>query len=166
MGEVDGAPVPLFDFSNSPAEITSVPLAGKRLVHRSSAGTNGVVRSTQAGTLITGSFVVAGATTRYIQRLGPPAVTFVLTGAWADGKGDEDAAFADYLEALLRREPPDPEPYLERVRQSQHGQFFGDPLHPEYPAADMELATRLDAFDFAMPVQRLGDLWVLRKEVA
>jgi 2-phosphosulfolactate phosphatase len=68
MGEVDGLVVPGFDLSNSPAEVaTAAVVAGRRLVHRTSAGTQGVVRSLAAQRLVAASFVCAGATAQ------PPA---------------------------------------------------------------------------------------------
>jgi 2-phosphosulfolactate phosphatase len=105
-------------------------------------------------------------------RLAPAEVTFVITGLrpWAkepEGRGswgDEDVACAEYMEALLSGETPDPEPYLERVAQSAPGELFIDPAHPEYAAADLELCLALDRFNFAMPVQRLEGGYRMRPE--
>src|SRR6266508_6970461 len=41
MGEVDGLPVEGFDFSNSPAELIGRDLGGRRMIQRTSAGTQG-----------------------------------------------------------------------------------------------------------------------------
>jgi 2-phosphosulfolactate phosphatase len=159
MGEVGGLPVPGFDLGNSPSEIVQrtasgeLDLQGCRLVHRTTHGVQGFLRSSAAERLLGGSLVVAGATARLIQSEAPDRVTFVLTGIMPDGSGDEDAACADYLEALLSGRQPDPRPYLRRVLDSAPGRLFADPARPEYPAADLEYCTALDRFDFALPVE-------------
>jgi 2-phosphosulfolactate phosphatase len=163
MGEENGLRIPGFDYSNSPAEVASADLNGVRLVQRTSAGTQGVVRSRNAGTILATSFCNARATVSALERLAPDEVTFVVTGlrpgfkqpAAPGGWGDEDAACAEYLQALLSGESPDSGPYLERVIRSAPGELFTDPAHPEYAAADLELCLALDRFDFAMPVHRL-----------
>lgn len=154
MGEVDGLPVEGFDLSNSPTEIASQDLAGRHLIQRTSSGTQGVVLSRNANTLLTGSFVCARRTAQYLRGLAPDLVTFVITGYGPEGSGDEDAACADYIEALMRGEDPKAEPYLERVKKSSPGRLFADPAKPEFPNSDLECALNLDHFDFAMLVRR------------
>lgn len=161
FGEDRGIKVDGFDFGNSPTELSQQNLVGQRLIQRTSAGTQGVVRSTRAERLLVGSFVVAEATARYIRRLAPPTVTFVITGRndWLDG--DEDTALADYLAARLRSESPDPGPYLARVRQSTAGLIFSQPTQPKTLASDLDYCTQLDRFDFALEVTRQNGLLVL-----
>ena len=146
MGEVYGIKPEGFDFGNSPTEITRQNLNGKSLIQRTSAGTQGVVRSINAEKLFKASFVVADATARAIQQLEPSEVSFVITGRYFDG---EDKACADYLAARLRGENPDPAPYLERVRISPELEHM-----LEFPqlASDVGYCTRLNEFPFAMPV--------------
>src|SRR2546425_680009 len=67
MGEVGGLPVDVFDLDNSPAALVGRDLSGRRLIHRTTAGTQGVVRSLQAETLLASSFVCASATARFIR---------------------------------------------------------------------------------------------------
>ncbi len=166
MGEVDGLPVAAFDFSNSPGDLRGRDFAGARFIQRTSAGTQGVVRSLGAEFLLASSFVCAGATVRYLQRLAPRCVTYVITGVYPDRDGDEDAACADYQALLLRGATPDPAPFLQRVRDSVPGRIFADPARPEFPAIDLEYATDLDRFDFAMVVERHDGLLVMRAEPA
>lgn len=166
MGEVGGLPPAGFDLSNSPATLTAklpgLALPGRRLVQRTGAGTQGVVRSSQANLLLAASFVCAAATAAYIRRQAPPAVTFVITGQRGAEWGDEDAACADYIAALLLGEQPPAEPYLERVRRSGAGRLIAQSPDPEVPAADLDFATRLDRFDFAMRAERREGLVVLQ----
>ncbi|MCC6458479.1 MAG: 2-phosphosulfolactate phosphatase [Caldilineaceae bacterium] len=162
MGEVGGGPIPGFDFSNSPAHYIDCDLSGHRLIQRTSNGTQGVIRAAHAETIMAASFVCAGATARYIQQLAPSQVTFVITAWHADSPslqhGDEDAACADYLEALLTtdnpEDNPDPASYLARVAASPTGRLFQSNTRPEYPATDLPYCTQLDRFPFALPIQR------------
>ncbi len=158
MGEVEGLPIKGFDFGNSPAPFVGLDLSGRRLIQRTSTGTQGVVRSQSASQLLASSFCCAGATARYIQRLAPRSVTFVIAGWVAEGYGDEDLACANYLEALLRGQAPDSAPYVARVYTSMVGRFFVDSAQPGLPATDLDYCGRVDAFDFAMPVDRQNGL--------
>ena len=162
MGEVDGLPIPGFDLSNSPAELTGKPLEGRHLIQRTTSGTQGVVRSTLAETLLTSSLVCAGATARLIQEMNPASLTFMITGSRPGGSGDEDAACADYIEALLLGHQPDPEPIFERVRQSAPGRLFSDPTQPEFNPDDLEYCLQIDRFDFVMLVKREEGLFIMK----
>jgi 2-phosphosulfolactate phosphatase len=161
MGEVGGLPAEGFDFGNSPVAISSQNLAGRRLIQRTSAGTQGVVRSRQADHLLASGFCCASATAHYIHKLSPDTVTFVITGLRPGGGGDEDVACADYIEALLGDRQVDPAPFVERVYASRTGRIFADPARPEYPAADLEYCTQVDRFDFAMLVRWRDGLLVM-----
>ena len=148
MGEVRGVQPESFDFSNSPTKISQQDFRGKHLIQRTSAGTQGVVRSVNAENLFTASFVVAEATVRAIQQFEPEEVSFVITGRCFDG---EDKACADYLAACLGGKNPDPVPYLERVRNAAELTHMPIEKFPDI-ASDVEYCIRLDAFSFAMPV--------------
>jgi 2-phosphosulfolactate phosphatase len=150
MGEVKGIKPERFDYGNSPTEITRQNLTGRSMVQRTSAGTQGVVRSLKAEKLFTSSFVIADATVRAIQQLDPDEVSFVITGRYFDG---EDRACADYLAACLQGQHPDPEPYLERVREATELTHMPAELFPDI-ASDLDYCTRLDVFPFAMAVSR------------
>lgn len=162
MGEVDGLSIPEFDFGNSSTQIAALNLTGRRLVQRTTAGTQGVVRSTKADLLLAGSLVCAGATVRYLRQVQPETVTFVITGILLGRDGDEDIACADYIAALLRGEQPDIAPFVRRVYESTTGHLFTDPAHPEFPAADLARCVEVDRFDFAMVVERREGLWLLK----
>ena len=162
MGEVDGLPVTGFDFSNSPAAFDHLDLTGRCLIQHTSAGTQGVIRSRQADHLLASSFCCGAATAHYLHQQSPEIVTFVVTGQGPDGHGDEDAACADYIEALLRGEQPEVTPYLERVAASPAGRIFADPVRPEFPLTDLEYCMKADRFDFAMLVQRQNGLWLMQ----
>ncbi|MFN2202500.1 MAG: 2-phosphosulfolactate phosphatase [Caldilineaceae bacterium] len=160
MGEDGGRPIQGFDYDNSPAQFVHANLRGKRLIQRTSNGVQGVIRSSRAERVLAGSFVCAGATVDLLRARNPESVTFVITG-WEDG--EEDAACADYMEALLRAENPDPSAYLDRVWTSWNGRRFSDPAIDFLPAGDLPLCTALDRFDFAMEVKRQDGLLHMKR---
>ncbi len=161
-GEINGEPRPGFDLTNSPTRLLEMDLRGRTLVQRTSAGTQGVVRSVAAGTLLAASFVVAEATVRHIRALAPGQVTFVVTGGSLDG-GAEDLACARYLEARLKGLDPDPATHLEQVRLAPDARPFLDPSRPQFPESDLAYCTDLDRFDFAMPVRREDGMHVIER---
>lgn len=161
MGEVGGRTTEEFDLDNSPSALIGLDLTGRRLIQRTSAGTQGVVRCDRAESMLAGCFVCAAATVGYIRRQLPEKVTFVISGAGFGRGGDEDVACADYMELLLGGETADPEPFLKRVRQAIPGLAAGDPILTPILAVDQEYCTAVDRFDFAMPIRRLGGLRII-----
>lgn len=160
MGEVSGFPVEGFDLGNSPVEVLERDLTGARLIQRTSSGTQGVVRADHAPLILTSSFVCAGATARYLERLNPANVSFISTGVTPAGLGDEDVALADYLSAVLRGEHPSPEPYLERVLNAHNAGWTR--RNDSNGDRDLEICVNLDRYPFAMQVEREDGRLVMR----
>jgi 2-phosphosulfolactate phosphatase len=163
MGEVGGLPPTGFDFGNSPLEIATADVAGRTLVQRTSAGTQGAVRCAGAAPLLLASFACARATVAHLRAARARALTLVCTGP--EG---EDQACAAHLEALLRGGIPDP-PLPERARGAGLRRIADPALlaaHGEAQiaafVADVEACVGVDRFDFAMPVQREAGLLVAR----
>ena len=161
-GEVGGMPPEGFDFGNSPTQTKTLDLSGCVIVQRTGAGTQGIVRSINADSMLAASLVVANATVMHIRNLSPDHVTFVITGQLSDERGDEDLACAEYFEALLRGQGPDPAPYVDRVYKSRDALFHLDPNLPEFPISDLDYCTNIDAFDFAMIVTKENGRPVMR----
>lgn len=161
-GEVGGLPPDGFDFGNSPTQTNMLDLNGKIIVQRTGAGTQGIVQSINAQTMLAASLVVANATVRFIRELAPETVTFVITGQYAPEHGDEDLACAEYLEALLKGHHPDPAIYVDRVYKSRDALLYLDLNLPEFPKSDLDHCTNIDAFDFAMSVTKENGHHVMR----
>jgi 2-phosphosulfolactate phosphatase len=154
-GEIGGRPIPGFDVGNSPSAIEHLDLAGRRVVQRTSAGTQGVVAATGASRIALGSFVIAQATVDHLRRIGDD-VTIVAMGHSAMAEADEDALCARYLEELLRGERPTPPTVFLQGDHSSEG-------WPDwFPRGDAVLACQVNRFDFALPVTREGGLLVAR----
>ncbi len=161
-GEVGGLPPEGFDFGNSPSQTNTLDLDERIIVQCTGAGTQGIVRSVNADIMLAASLVVANATIKYVRNLRVEDVTFVITGQISDGRGDEDLACAEYLEALLRGGQPDPAPYVERVCKSLDGRLHLNPNLPDFPESDLDHCTNIDAFDFAMVVTKENGRHVMR----
>ena len=161
MGEVGGLRPAGFDFGNSPTFIDEANLSGATMIHRTSAGTQGVVLSRQAEVLLAASFVVARATARFVEELSPREVTFVITGRSYNG-GDEDLACAEYLEEILKGNRPEAKPFLKRVLESKDAFPHLDPAQRDFPRSDLDYCARVDRFDFAMPVAREHGHFIMR----
>jgi len=157
IGEVGGLPPKGFDFGNSPTQTKDLDLTDKTIIQRTGAGTQGIVRCTNADTILAASFVVVTATAKQIIKLNIDKVTFVITGQYAPGHGDEDLACGEYLETLLKGKKPDPGPFIERVYKSKDAIQHIDPSEIDFPFSDLQLCTDIDAFDFAMPVLKEKD---------
>ena len=154
-GEIDGRPIPGFDVGNSPSAIERLDLTGRRVVQRTSSGTQGVVAARGAQAIVLGSFVIAAATVRY---LGSRAekVTVVAMGQNAIEDADEDLACARYLAAALSDQRPSMP--LITLLADRDGEGWPD----WFPRRDAELALEVDRFSFALPVHREDGLLIAR----
>jgi 2-phosphosulfolactate phosphatase len=161
-GEVGGLPPKGFDFGNSPTQTKELDLSGKVIVQSTGAGTKGIIRSVKAEIMFAASFVVANATVKHIQKLVPESVTFVITGQYAAGYGDEDLACTEYLELLFKGQPPDKEHFIKRVFNSRDALQHLDPKETGFPLSDLDLCSQIDAFDFAMHVTKENGRHVMR----
>ena len=159
LGEVGGLAPQGFDFGNSPTQIHEQDFTGLTLIQRTGAGTQGAVRCKKADVLVAASFVVASSTIKYVSKLEPAEVTFVITGIY---NNDEDLACAQYLEALMKGVQPDPKPFVERVYDSRDALQHLDPAQPNFPLSDLDYCSQIDRFDFAMPITREDEKLIMR----
>lgn len=153
-GEVDGRPLAGFDHGNSPVEIAGAELDGRVLVHRTSAGVQGLLAVTRAEVILAASFLTAGATAAWLRRRAPARITLVAMGWNGVEPALEDTACADYLAAALAGAPPPFAPIREAIRRDPTGQRFFDPALPWFSAADFDACMALDRFDFAVRAER------------
>lgn len=163
-GEVGrGQRVAAFDLGNSPSSLLDVDVDGRTLVHRTSAGTQGLVTwAPHAARAYAASFLNVTATARAVLRGQHEDVVCVLTGV-DDRDGDEDRACAEYLATLLEGRAVDAEPYLARVATSDAARAFG-PDSDDLPLADVALATRIDTVGHALRGRAVDSRVVLRRE--
>ena len=159
MGEDHGRRPPGFDFSNSPVAIAAADLAGRVLVQRTSAGTRGVVAARCATRLWCASLVCASATAAAVlaSGLGPP--TYVITGNFEDRpdmNGADDLATAQLIERARVGDSLDATRTAQFVAESDEAARTLKLGDGDAHRDDIAYATRVDAFDFAMEVTRIG----------
>ena len=162
VGEVNGLPIDGFDLPNSPSAIENLDLSNQRLVLRTTAGTQGVVLAKKASHLFVTSLCVATSTAHDIRALNSEAVTFVETGVRPKGGGEEDSACADYIASLLLKSPIPVTDIHNRVLESQAAAKFLNMDSFDFPNADLKHALKIDCFQFAMKVERIDNLLILK----
>jgi 2-phosphosulfolactate phosphatase len=163
MGEVDGRRVEGFDFGNSTSAIARADLRGRRLIQRTSAGTQGVLAADGADEIVLGSFVCASAIVRYVRARKPAVVSLVAMGVRAERPAAEDEACADLLEARLHGTALDEAALLANLSSGDAGGRFEEDSE-DFPRADVAHCLRLDFFDFVLTVERQDGLLVARRK--
>lgn len=155
MGEDRGRRPDGFDFSNSPAAVSRADLTGRTMVQRTSAGTQGIVGAVNATRLWAASLVCASATARAVEMSGLGDPSYVITGCFQDrpdDSGDDDRLTADLIERARTGGPLHADDTSRRLLDTMEasrtlalGAEHCDPL-------DIEFASQVDRFDFAMEV--------------
>lgn len=158
MGEVGGLSPEGFDFGNSPTRILEQDLTGITLIQRTGAGTQGAVRAVNAEVMLATSFVVAQATMDYVLKLKPNEINFVITGGMGN---DEDVAYADFMERRFTGQQTDEQAFVKRVYTSRDALEHMQE-HPQFPYSDLDYCSRINAFDFALPIERKDGFLIMQ----
>jgi 2-phosphosulfolactate phosphatase len=156
MGEERGLRPDGFDFPNSPAMVRDADLDGRTLVQRTSAGTQGVVCAVDASRLWAASLVVASATARAVDEAGLDEPAYVITGRFEDRPdgGADDVLTAELIERARTGRPLEAVATAAALLATEEAAKTLA-LGPEHTdPCDIELAAAVDAFDFAMEVER------------
>jgi 2-phosphosulfolactate phosphatase len=156
LGEAGGRKPDGFDFGNSPFEVASVDFRGKRVIQRTSAGTQGMVAARGAGPLYAASLVIARATARALTSDGAAVVTLVPMGKNGTDRTDEDELCALHLRNLLEGRAGDPVALCQLIRAGGEAARFADPARPHLHPEDMEIALDVDRYNFAIRVREVG----------
>lgn len=164
MGEVRGRAPPGFDLGNSPFEASEADFAGKTIIQRTSAGTQGIVAARQAVELYAGSLVTATATARAVLKHSPTQVTLVAMGKEGASRTDEDELCAIHLRNLLEGRRAAGSAIREVILAGPQIPEFHDPAKPYLHPGDLEIALDIDRYDFAVRVTREEGRAVARKE--
>ncbi len=150
VGENKGIMIPGFDLRNSPSEIQKRnDLANKKVIHRSSTGTQGLVHARHASEIIFGSFVTAEPIIKYLRNLSNRTITLVPMDAY------DDHMFAEYLLAKLTDgNPLSVSTIKEKISAHEWIQtHFLNPKNHQFPEEDFHLCIRESVFGFYPVVQ-------------
>ena len=158
VGERQGRKIEGCDLGNSPSSINPEVIRGKRIIHTTSAGTQGIVNAARADEILTGSFVNAAAIAEYIKAKSPEKVSLVCMGKAGLQPADEDELCAVYLQSLLTgQEIPDIGGKLKSLSRGG-GRHFFDPAQQEvYPEKDFWMCIDRNRFDFVLKVEKDQD---------
>lgn len=153
IGEREGYKCEGFDFGNSPSEIEKACLTGKRAVHTTSAGTQGIAAAKGATEILGGSLVNAAATAEYIKRQNPEKVTLVPMGFAGIEIAEEDELCAEYIKALLEgKKFKNMYERIEEIKKTGGRRFFDKSQQEAYPEIDFYKCTETDRFPFAISI--------------
>lgn len=151
VGERGGAKCDGFDYGNTPSGIPAEAVRGRRIIHTTSAGTQGLTQAVHADERITGSLVNAAAVAAYIRARKPETVSLVCMGNAGVREAPEDLLCADYIRSLLLDEPlPDLAERIQALRLHGGAHFFKPDTQEIYPEADFRLCTKPDLFPFVL----------------
>ncbi len=164
VGEVGGMRPEGFDFNNSPSQMANADIEGKTIIQSTRAGTVGMAAAARAERLYGGSFAVASATVRAVERRRPELITIVAMGSEGIVRVDEDEQCALFLKNLFQGRRADHEAVRTLVMAGEESQKYDDPTRPHFPPEDREMALRIDSHDFAIRVEREDGLLVARRE--
>ncbi len=166
IGEVGGRTPPGFDFGNSPFELSDIDFAGKAVIQRTSAGTQGIVAARHAQGLYAASFVTASATAAALLAQRSDRISLVAMGREAKVRTDEDELCALHLRNLLEGRPGNSAATREVILAGSDVLRFEDPTRPELHPRDVDIALDIDRYDFAIRVTSEDGLLVARREQA
>ena len=152
-----------FDFGNSPTQLLAADLNGKTMIHTTSSGTQGIANAVNAGEIITGSFVNAGAIVRYIRQKDPAVLSLACMGYAGMYEVEEDTFLAEYIKGELTGNPVDFEKMKKILREGSGARFFVPEKQDWAPRSDFDLCLDLNRFDFILKVEQEENRNFLRK---
>jgi len=162
-GERHGKILPGFDVGNSPSEINTMDVAGKTVVHTTSAGTQGIANAIYADEILGGCLLNARATAAYIQRSGTTEVSLVCMGLEALAPADEDTLCANYIKSLLEGTQMDMGAEIEKLKHTSGAKFFDTKQNDVFPRQDFFMCTEINKFDFVMRLQKKDGINCMEK---
>lgn len=165
LGEVGGIAPSGFDFGNSPFEVSDVDFAGASVIQRTSAGTQGIVRASEAQCLYAASLVTASATAHaLLTQQRSERISLIAMGNAGLVRTDEDELCALHLRNRLEGRPGNPTALRELILAGGEVRRFNDPTRPHLNHKDVEIALDVDRYGFAIRVAMEDGLLVARRE--
>ncbi len=155
IGERNGIILPRFDYGNSPSQIEKVDFSNKTVIHTTSCGTQGIVKSVNAKEIITGSLVNAQAIVKYIMQNKIDHVSLLTLCRQEEHPFDEDVLCAKYIKGLLENVPLNNiEEEIEKLKITSGSKFFDKLKQKDFPERDFYLCTEINKFNFVLKVKK------------
>jgi len=165
VGEEGGRMIPGFDYGNSPDQISKLNIANRRMILRSSSGTQGVTQAREASEILLASLVNAKATVQYLKNQRVPRVTLLAMGSRNGPDKEEDIACRDYMARLLQGRPVSKASTVMAVVESASGRMALDPSIDYKTPRDLDLATEIDTLPFAIVVSMKNGRFIARSRM-
>ena len=156
-GERHGMIQPGFDMGNSPSQLSRFDLAGKTVIHTTSAGTQGIANAVHAEEILGTGLVNARATAAYIQRRAPEEVSLVCMGLEGKTPTEEDVLCARYIKSILEGSPIALEDEIENLKVTSGAKFFDPAQSQAFPEQDFYLCTKVDIIDLVVKLEKGTD---------
>ena len=164
IGERKGRKLDGFDFGNSPSTVDPGAIRGRRVIHTTSAGTQGVTCAVYADEILTGCFLNAQAIADYIRRKNPEIVTLVCMGKGGMEPAEEDELCAEYLKNLLTGKGMTfIEERLLALRTGGGRHFFDPEQQDVFPEKDFWMCIEKNRFNFVIRVEKDPDGLISRR---
>ena len=152
IGESAGSKPPGFDYNNSPSEIKTVSFKNKTVVLSTSCGTKGLLKYSDAETVITGSFVNFSAVLHYIMQKNPRRLCIICTNC--SFKENEDLFFANYLAESLEDHDSDFSEIKAKLRTHACSRYFFVNDTNFVSEEDFDLCLDKDRFNFVLKLEK------------
>ena len=168
IGERNGIILPGFDYGNSPSQIENIDFSKKTIIHTTSCGTQGIVKSVNAKEIITGSLVNAKAITKYITTNTIDEISLVALCRAGELPAGEDILCARYIKGLLEDKPiNNMKEEIEKLKTTTGSKFFDKLKQKDFPEKDFYLCTEINKFDFVLRVKKNeeGNLYIEKVNV-
>ena len=150
-GERGGAIIDGFDYGNSPSQLEHVDMAGKTVIHTTSAGTQGIANAIHASEIIGGNLISARAIAEYIRRQTPTEVSLVCMGLAGKTRTEEDTLCAEYIKSLLEGHPlQNMAGRIESLKTTSGAKFFDPAKQQIFPEQDFHICTRIGTVPFIL----------------
>lgn len=166
IGERHGKKCDGFDYGNSPSSIRKKDVAGKTIIHTTSAGTQGIINAVYASEIITGSLVNAKAVAEYIIAKQPQTVSLVCMGNGGVRPAPEDELCAEYIKSMIEgREFTDLEQKVNGLKNNGGEHFFDRSRQDIFPEADFYMCIEYNKFPFVITIEKDEMGYVANKEI-
>lgn len=161
IGERKGIKPEGFDFGNSPTEVLEVDFSGKTIIHTTSLGTKGLLNTSNAETILVGSFVMADSIIKYIQSNNFQTLSLICTAPLTDDD-NEDILLAYYIRDVLLGNKVDEEEIKNKLRTTAVYSFLVN--EAGVPQSDIDLCLDFHRFDFIIKkVVENGQMHLMRE---
>lgn len=154
IGERNGKILPGFDYGNSPSQVKNIEFSGKKIIHTTSTGTQGIANAKNAKEVLTGSLVNAKAIAEYIKRRDEENISLVCMERESESKIGEDTLCAYYIKSLLEGNSIELDKEIEKLKETNGAKFFDVNQQDVFPKEDFYLSTEVNKFNFILKVEK------------